>query len=273
MKVSVYGATGFIGRNFLTYSIHEVEALDRNNPEPSNPEVLYLIGTTDNYNVLTDPKLDIQVNLLLLIDNLEKLRQKQDDFTFNFVSSWFVYGDSQEPPFSEAGPCRPRGFYSISKYAAEMYVQSYCETFNIKYRIIRLANVFGQNDDGISKKKNALQFLISQIKNNLSVELYDGGEFYRDYIDVRDVVSAFDLIISSKLTNSIINVGTGVPSEFKDLVFEAKRVFDSSSDILSIPVPEFHKIVQVKNSWLDTKRLNSLGFIVRYPIMTEIPNL
>lgn len=273
MKVSVFGASGFIGSNFQTYSVHEVESLERDEPKPTSSEVLYLIGTTDNYNVLSDPTLDIEVNLILLINNLEKLRGRFAKFRFNYVSSWFVYGDSQLPPFHEEGPCKPKGFYSISKYAAEMYVQSYCETFGIDYRIIRLGNVFGPNDRGVSKKKNALQYLVSQIKNNQKIELYDGGEFYRDYIDVRDVVSALDLILEFSCVNDIINVGTGTPMKFKDIIVEARTVFNSTSEIVSIPVPAFHKIVQVKDAWLETKKLNSLGFRIQHPLMTEIVNL
>ena len=273
MKISVFGASGFIGSNFQKYSIHDTEILDRNKPEATSAEVLYLIGTTDNYNVLNNAKLDIEVNLLLLIENLENLRKKFSNFTFTFVSSWFVYGDAQQPPFTEDGPCNPRGFYSISKYAAELYIKSYCETFNIRYRIIRLGNVFGQNDTGISKKKNALQYLFLRLRSNLEIELYDGGEFYRDYIDVRDVVSAIDLILDSNLINTTINIGSGEPVQFKELIMEAKRVFESNSNIIEIPVPEFHKIVQVKNSWLNTNKLTSLGFRPKYRILTEILNL
>jgi nucleoside-diphosphate-sugar epimerase len=273
VNVSVFGATGFIGSNFQAYSIHQVEGVDRSSPLPSNSDVLYLVGTTDNYNVLTNPTIDIEVNLLLLIQSLQHLREKFGTFTFNYVSSWFVYGEAQEPPFLEDGPCNPKGFYSISKFAAEKYIESYCQTFGIKYRIIRLANVFGQNEGGISKKKNALQYLISQIKNNEQVELYEGGIFFRDYIDVRDVVSALDLIITSDVVNEIINVGTGVPTQFREVIMAAKLAFNSTSEIRSVPTPSFHKQVQVKDSWLDTRKLDSLGFKIQHPIMAGILNL
>ena len=273
MKVSVFGATGFIGSNFETYSTHEVESLDRELPLPSNSDLLYLVGTTDNYNVLTNPTIDIEVNLLLLMRNLEQLRGQFGTFTFNFVSSWFVYGEAQQPPFLEDGPCNPKGFYSISKFAAEKYIESYCQTFGIRYRIIRLGNVFGQNDGGISRKKNALQYLVSRLKSNDLVELYEEGKFYRDYIDVRDAVAAIDLVIASDLINEIVNVGTGIPTQFKEVIMEAKLAFNSTSEIQSIPIPNFHKQVQVKDAWLDTKKLDSLGFKIQYPIMAEIKNL
>ena len=273
MKVSVYGASGFIGSNYAVHSSNAVELVDRNNPNPTSNEILYLIGTTDNYNILDNVEIDIEVNLLILMRNLEYLRNKFEKFTFNYVSSWFVYGDGQSPPFREDGICRPKGFYSISKYAAEMYVESYCKTYEIDFRIIRLANVFGSNDRGISRKKNALQYLIERIKNDEPIELYDAGEFFRDYIDVRDVVSAIDLIIEKAEPNLIMNVGTGVPQLFSEIIYEAVKAFASKSEVTSIEVPEFHKRVQVKNSWLETSKLVSLGFKPVHPIMKEITNL
>jgi nucleoside-diphosphate-sugar epimerase len=273
MNVSVYGSTGFVGSNYTTYSKNLVESVDRDNPQPSNTEILYLIGTTDNYNVLENVEIDIEVNLLILMRNLDQLREKFGKFTINYVSSWFVYGDGHLPPFREDGTCKPKGFYSISKYAAEMYLESYCKTFGIDYRVIRLSNVFGFNDAGVSKKKNALQYIVNRIKNNEPIELYDSGEFYRDYIDVRDVVTAIDLIIDEGQKNQIINVGTGVPLLFKDIINEAVRVFSSQSEVRSIEVPDFHQRVQVKNSWLDTSKLFSLGFVPKHSIMKEIANL
>ena len=187
MSLSVYGATGFVGSEFARKSKFKNETLSRTNLNPSFSEVIYFVGTTDNYNVLENPKLDIQVNLEFLIDQLETLRLKFGKFRFNFISSWFVYGDAQKPPFKESGPCEPKGFYSISKYAAELFLKSYCATYGIEYRIIRLSNIFGSNDGGVSKKKNALQYLLNEIKNQNPVRLYEGGEFVRDYLDVRDV--------------------------------------------------------------------------------------
>lgn len=273
LKLSVYGATGFIGSEFAQNSKFEIERLTRENLNPSFSEVVYFVGTTDNYNVLENPKLDIQVNLEFLIDQLEILRRKFGTFRFNFISSWFVYGDAQNPPFKENGPCQPKGFYSISKYAAEMYLKSYCATFGIEYRIIRLSNVFGKSDGGVSKKKNSLQYLVNEIKNQKSVNLYEGGKFVRDYLEVRDVTVALDCVLENAPYGMTINVGSGEPVQFIDLMKRAKEIFRSKSDLISIPTPEFHKIVQIRDAWLDTSILRSYGFVPKHPILGEISNL
>lgn len=273
MNLSVYGATGFVGSEFARNSKFKIESLSRENLNPSFSEVVYFVGTTDNYNVLENPKLDIQVNLEFMIDQLETLRKKFGKFRFNYISSWFVYGDAQVPPFKETGPCEPKGFYSISKYAAELFLKSYCATYGIEFRIIRLSNIFGSKDGGVSKKKNALQYLVNEIKKGNPVNLYEGGHFVRDYLDVRDSAEALDIILEKAPYNLIVNVGSGEPVRFVDLLERAKEVFGSSSELITIETPAFHRIVQVRDSWLDISMLRTLGFEPRYPIIGEISNL
>ena len=272
-EISLFGGTGFVGSAFSRLSKNKVEVVDRNDPDPKYPEILYAIGTTDNYNVFDNPLLDVESNLLKLISDLEILREKFGTFSFNYISSWFVYGDFSPPPFNESQRCEPKGFYSISKLSAEMFIRSYCETFGIHYKILRLANVFGSKDKGISKKKNALQYLVNEIKAGNDVEVYEGGDFLRDYIDVRDVVRAIDLVISSNSEQSIINIGTGIPMKFIDLLERAKLDFSSNSKLISISTPDFHKKVQVRDAYMDVAELQKLGFKPQYDIVNEIINL
>jgi nucleoside-diphosphate-sugar epimerase len=272
-QVSLYGSTGFIGSNFSKLESLQIDKVDRNNPDPMFKDVLYTIGTTDNYNIFENPKLDIETNLIKLIDDLEILRQKFGTFTFNYLSSWFVYGDSKPLPYSVSNNCNPRGFYSISKFAAEKFLISYCSTYKINYRILRLSNIYGINDKGVSAKKNALQFLINRIKSNEKIELYEGGNFLRDYLDVRDAVSAINLVVNNGELDKIYNVGSGKPTLFIDLMTKAKEIFNSNSEFTHIKTPEFHRIVQVKDAYLDISDLSDLGFVPKYDIMHEIINL
>jgi nucleoside-diphosphate-sugar epimerase len=273
LKISVFGASGFIGKNFAIISPDQVDKVDRKKPDPKFDQVLYAIGTTDNYNIFENPKLDIETNLIKLIDDLELLRNKFKTFTFNYLSSWFVYGDSTPLPFTKENICNPKGFYSISKFAAEKFLISYCETYKINYRILRLSNIYGIGDKGISAKKNALQYLVNKIKMNEKIDLYEGGNFVRDYLDIRDAIDAINLIVNNGKLNSIYNVGTGKPTRFIDLMNKAKLIFDSSSEFRSITTPEFHKLVQVRDSYLDISDLLLLGFLPKYDIIDEIINL
>lgn len=210
---------------------------------------------------------------------LENFKRAETGGCFNFISSWFVYGKDSgfgmgSRGISEEETCDPKGFYSITKRTAEQLLISYCETFNINYRILRLSNVIGKGDQKVSAKKNALQFLLSEIKKNHNINLYDSGYFYRDYIDVRDCARAIDLVIRNGEMNSIYNIGNGEPIIFRDLLRYAKDKMDSASELITIEQKEFHKKVQSSRSFfMDTTKLKSLGYIQNYKIYETIDSI
>ncbi len=269
MNIDVFGGTGFIGKRFCDL-YHEAEPHPRENNQPKYKNILYLISTTDNYNVLSDVHIDINTNLNKLMDVLQNC--KDQNYIFNFISSWFVYGEGPIPA-KENQPCHPKGFYSITKKCAEDLLISYCRTFNIKYRIFRLANVYGPNDKKVSKKKNALQYLINEIKANRNIDLYYGGEFIRDYIHIDDVCRAIKFLIENSSLNEIYNVGSGYPWKFKFIMDYIARKVCYTGTMNTIEPSEFHKIVQVKDFYLDITKLNNLGFKNKISIFDGLDKL
>jgi nucleoside-diphosphate-sugar epimerase len=268
-NISIFGGTGFIGSAFYKkYPDSIIMGRDEVNPATNN--ILYLISTVDNYNVLTNPYIDIETNLVHLMKVLENCKDR--DVTFTFISSWFVYGKTGLPA-NENSICNPKGFYSITKYAAEQLLESYCKTFDIKYKIIRLGNVVGKNDNKVSKKKNALQFLLNEIKENNKINLYNKGQFYRDYIDVEDVADGIKFIIDNGENSEVYNLASGVPVLFKDIIDYAYSQLNSTSEIGVMEPTDFHKLVQVESMYLDTTKLNNLGFKPSKNIYQIIDNL
>jgi len=261
-KMSVFGATGFIGSRFCEMYPENIIKIDRNDYVPKTNDILYFISTTDNYNIFSNPELDIETNLLILIKVLKNCKKGD---TINFVSSWFVYGDTPLPAKEDAY-CNPKGFYSITKRTAEQILISYCQTMEINYRIFRLSNVIGETDKGVSKKKNALQYLISEMKNNNDINLYHGGNFIRDYTYVNDICSGIALSIEKSNLNSIVNVGSGNAYNFLELMNYCKNKLNSNSKFNTIEPTDFHKIVQVKDMYLDTEKLKLLGFVPKYSV-------
>ena len=238
--------------------------------EPQSPDLLYFISTTDNYNVFENPFLDIATNEILMLKVLEEARRKYGSmFTFNFVSSWFVYGETSLPAREDAC-CNPKGFYSISKRAAEQYLVSYCETYKIHYRILRLANVIGIEDDGVSAKKNALQFLIREMVNGKPIRLYNGGRFIRDYISVRDAGLAINTVLRKGKVDEIYNISNGVPVIFETLIKIAMKELPMAMTISEMEPSAFHSVVQVKDMYLDNSKLKELGYHPKYSMEATI---
>ena len=266
--VSVYGANGFVGSRYVELSKNKTVSIPRNQLYSETDKILYFIGTNHNYNIFKEPLKDVESNLVQLINTLEANRKFLHNFEFNFISTWFVYGQGNLP-YVETQCCNPRGFYSITKLAAEQMLSSYCDTFGINYRIIRLGNVFGHGDYKASEKKNALTYLVNRIRTNEEIEIYENGEILRDFIHVEDVCRGIDTILESGNLNEIYNLGSGVATKFGDLLRAYAKQVGSSSSFSSIQTPTFHKIVQVKDSYLNIDKVLNLGFRLQRPISTQ----
>lgn len=256
--ISVFGGTGFVGGNYCKLFPNKTLKIEREDRVPKTKDILYFISTVDNYNVHTDITLDVETNLKVFCEVLNYCRDS--NITFNFVSSWFVYGETKLPA-KEEYYCNPTGFYSITKKAAEDLLISFCKTYNVNYRILRLCNVMGKGDGKVSSKKNALSYMIDLLKKNEDVYLYDNGTPIRDIMHVNDVCHAIDLVCTKGDLNEIYNIGSGHPTPISAIIGLAKEYLGSTSNIKSKEAPEFHKIVQAKDFWMDTSKLNNLGFI------------
>jgi len=246
-KISIYGSTGFIGNRFYQLCGGIKIPRDQRNPETNN--ILYCISTTTNHNIYEDLHIDINTNLNVLMEVLDKCRSK--DIVFNFVSSGFVYGPKVINA-SENEYCNPKGFYSVTKRAAEQLLITFCETFGVRYRIFRLANVYGL-DKNYSSKKNVLEYMINRLKNGEDITLHHGGKFKRDFIFVDDVCDAMFFLMGNSPTNQIYNVGTGIGTQFKYAIEYSKRLLNSKSQIHYETNPVF-------DYYLNVDKLNNLGF-------------
>jgi nucleoside-diphosphate-sugar epimerase len=256
-KLSVFGGTGYIGSKFCELYADKVVLIPREERDFQTNEVLYLISTTTNQSVFKDLHIDIDTNLSLFIDILSRCKGR--DVTFNFISSGFVYGNDILD-YKEWYSCNPTGFYSITKRAAEQLLISYCKTFGIKYRILRLGNIYGL-DRTITPGKNVLGYMISLLKKNETIKLFDGGNYLKDYMSVDDVCRAIHLIIEKGQVNEIYNIASGTSYTFRKIIETAKELVGSQSELVDVPMPEEQKYIQVKNMTLDISKLKSLGFV------------
>jgi len=270
-KLSVFGGTGFVGSEFCKQNDHSI-LIDRDSNTPKSSDVLYFISTVDNYNVYKDPLLDINTNLIKLVKVLEECK-KNNVKTFNFVSSWFVYGMKNELPVKESDHCDPMGFYSITKHAAEKLIQSYCQTFEMDYRILRLGNVIGESATKVSLQRNALQQIIKDLIAGDKVRLYNNGSDVRDFIHVSDCARAIRYCIENGDKNEIYNISNGDGKTIGELVDHAMRFFESSSEIEYINPPAFHQKVQAKDMVLDVSKLRSCGYVQTVDIFDAIESI
>lgn len=273
--LTIFGGGGFVGgeyvRSYYDAAIGNIQSINaKHDYQVYSKDVLYFISTVDNYNVFEHPLLDIETNLLTLVtvlENWRKLQESRDEKegVFNFISSWFVYGNQDNPcGVREDAVCDPKGFYSITKRCAEQLLISYCETYGLKYRILRLGNVLGTGDRKVSARKNALQYLIGRIDRGEDIQVYSHGEFYRDYIHVEDCVRAIELTMLNGASNEVYNIGNGKPWQFIEVLMYAIKELKSHSIIEWIEPKDFHKKVQINTFYMNNEKLRSLGYTPIY---------
>ena len=255
-NLSVFGSTGYIGNTFCELFPDRIVKIPREDRNFDSKDVLYFISTTTNQNVFKDLHVDIDTNLSLFVDVLSKCKDR--DVVFNFVSSGFVYGNDVIDA-KETDCCNPTGFYSITKRTAEQLLISYCQTFGIKYRIIRIGNVYGL-DKTVTPGKNVLGYMISLLKKNHPIKLFDGGDYLKDYMSVNDVCKAIDLVLKKGEVNEIYNIASGTSQTFRSIITTARDILGSQSELIDVPMPDNQKHIQVKNMTLNIEKLQTLGF-------------
>jgi len=260
---------------FCLQNKDHVIRIEKNEIEPKSPTILYGISTIHNYNVFDNPTLDIETNLVHFMEVLDACHKKYGNkFSFTLISTWFVYGKNGQPEMVEDSYCNPTGFYSITARAREQLLISYCETFDIKYKILRLANVLGAKDHKVSEKKNALQFLLQKVVMDESFSLYDGGDVYRDFIDVRDCARAIKIAMLSELPHKVYNIANGKSHKLGDLIkFAIEYSGSKSTTWANLHKPEFHKVVQVKDVRISNSRLLETGYTPKYTIEDTIRDI
>jgi len=235
--------------------------------------IYHLASTVDNYNVLTNPYLDVQTNINGTIRLLEICKSLEKKPKIIFLSTFFVYGneyDRTQIPINEMSRTDPLAIYPATKLCTESIIRLYSRLYDIPYLICRLTNVYSENEDYNNKKKGGLNYMIMKVVRGETLSVYKGGNFYRDYIHVDDVVSALNFLENKNIKNDTFLVGFGKPVLFKDMINYSLEITEKKSKTIEVEPPEFHKAVGITNFVADTSKINNLGWKAKINYKTGI---
>lgn len=226
-KMLVTGGAGFIGSNFVHYTVkhkpeHDITVIDkltyagnRANLEPvasqinfvegdicdaelmdklvaENDIVVHFAAESHNDNSLRNPWPFVETNVIGTYIILEAVRKHGK--RLHHISTDEVFGDLElDDPnrFTEDTPYNPSSPYSSTKASSDMLVRAWIRSFGIKATISNCSNNYGPY-------QHIEKFIPRQITNILSdikPKLYGTGEQVRDWIHVDDHNSAVHLIL------------------------------------------------------------------------------
>ena len=214
-----------------------------------------------------DPRHDAEVNLLGLLSLLEGAREVGTR-RFVFVSSGgVVYGEPLALPTPESAPKLPLSPYGVTKLTGELYLNYYREVHGMEYVALRYGNVFGPRQDPHGEA-GVVAIFCNRLLARAPLTVFGDGEQTRDYIFVKDVVSANMLASDMRLAGeggidvAAFNVGRGEG-------VSVNRLAGALEGMAGIRTGREHRAArpgELRHSTLDTRRLNARGWTCQWSL-------
>ena len=251
-RVLITGDQGFVGTHALaqipgafglSHSAPHIDIRDKSalvaclrvNPPEAVLHLAALSFVPDSFKA---PEATYEVNFLGTLRLLEALAETGFKGRFLFVSSGDAYGmvAAESLPVREVQPLRPRNPYAVSKVAAEALCFQWSQTGPFEVVMARPFNHIGAGQ--------APTFAISDFARQIA-EISAGQrppvlevgniDVTRDFTDVKDVLKAYELLMSKGRNGEVYNVCSGVERSVRSLVEQLLELAGVEAEIQNDP--------------------------------------
>lgn len=258
-KCIVYGGGGFIGSHLceeLLSKGYEVTLFDKKNFSRNNilhienklkiiegdfnnemdiknslegiNFVFHLVSSTLPASSNENMEYDVESNLISSI----KLFQQCVNFKIeklSFLSSGgTVYGIPEIIPVKENFFSNPICSYGIIKRTIEEYLFLFGKIHDLNYNVFRLSNPYGERQNPHASQ-GAVAVFIHKIINDETIEIWGDGEVIRDYIYIKDAVTALANSMEVDSPGKVFNLSSGKGYSLNQILGIMKKI--SGKDI------------------------------------------
>jgi GDP-4-dehydro-6-deoxy-D-mannose reductase len=178
--------------------------------------IVHLAAMASGAAARQDPMGAMQVNAVGSINLITEFLEAGQSPRFLFVSSGEVYGAGHDGPIPEDTPLKPVSPYAASKFAAEPAMLGMAEGSGIKLIIARPFTHTGPGQAPMYVLP-AMVRRLREAKRAGQREIAVGNlDPVRDFLDVRDVVKAYLLLLEHGVAGEAYNVASGVGHRLGD---------------------------------------------------------
>lgn len=178
---------------------------------------------------------------------------------FVHVSTDEVYGEGEDfntDPMSEEHVLEPTNPYAATKAGAEFLVKSYFRSFKLPCLITRGNNVYGPHQF----PEKLIPKFTNQLLRNIPLTLHGDGSNTRNFLYVKDVAAAFDVILHKGLPGHVYNIGGRNEIANIDVARQLLKIFGRDHEeekwIQFVPDRKFNDLRYTINS----SKLHKLGW-------------
>lgn len=181
--------------------------------ERERPELVFQLAANTNVpRSVSDPLYDFQTlhGAVHVIEACRRYGVKK----IVYVSSGFIYGNTEHRPVKESEPFFPLSPYGITKRTIEHYLSFYREVYELPYALVRPATVYGPR-----QAHGAMADYIRTLASGGQAEIYGDGCKTRDYVFVADAIEALLGIVGlpDEFPEPQFNFGTGEETTLNEL--------------------------------------------------------
>lgn len=217
---SIHVKPGTLSINFENVDLLQKDQLNKVIAKFKPDYVLHLASFSSVAYSWREPVNSFSNNTNIFLNLLEAFRAAQLNPRILSVGSSEEYGDVDESPLTEEMPVNPISPYAVARVSQEMLSKVYVQGFGMNIIMTRSFNHIGPGQSEVFVIPSFIkQAIIAKAEGRKICELQTGDlSIIRDFVDVRDVVDAYYLLLDRGRSGSIYNICSGKGTSLKEMV-------------------------------------------------------